>query len=151
MRAKFIKNDFDGLLPGEFTEAGTNWDRPGTSVIPEGMNDENKEDMGKYVALSTCDYLIDSYFPPSPGSEPSDTASQSNYILDTTAWEKVSCEKFLDSGKTPTLARTFWVPEVVLPAGMKRQWGEYCLLRRRDRGATIASGGKARGNVEDVG
>jgi alpha-1,2-mannosyltransferase len=50
MRAKFIKSEFNGLLPGEFSEAKTGfgiW--PGAWLIPSGMNDQNIEDMGKYV------------------------------------------------------------------------------------------------------
>ncbi len=52
MRAKFVKSEFDGLLPGEFSEAKTGfgfWS--GAWLIPPGMNDMNQEDMGKYVSL----------------------------------------------------------------------------------------------------
>lgn len=50
MRAKFVKSEFDGLLPGEFFEPSEGFGlRPGTWLIPSGMNDENIEDMGKYV------------------------------------------------------------------------------------------------------
>jgi alpha-1,2-mannosyltransferase len=50
MRAKFIKSEFDGLLPGEFSEAQTGFGMwPGAWLIPSGMNDQNIEDMGKYV------------------------------------------------------------------------------------------------------
>lgn len=50
MKAKFVKSEFNGLLPGEFAEAtaGSGF-RPGTWLMPSGMNDANKEDMGKYV------------------------------------------------------------------------------------------------------
>jgi alpha-1,2-mannosyltransferase len=51
MRAKFVKSEFDGLLPGEFSEAKTGfgfW--PGAWLTPAGMNDLNQEDMGKYVS-----------------------------------------------------------------------------------------------------
>ena len=51
MRAKFIKSEFDGLLPGQFAEAKVGfgfWS--GAWLVPPGMNDENKEDMGKYVS-----------------------------------------------------------------------------------------------------
>jgi alpha-1,2-mannosyltransferase len=51
MKAKFIKSQFDGLLPGEFAEAKTGfgfWS--GTWLVPSGMNDQNLEDMGKYVS-----------------------------------------------------------------------------------------------------
>ena len=51
MKAKFIKSEFDGLLPGEFSEANTGfgfWS--GTWLVPSGMNDRNEEDFGKYVS-----------------------------------------------------------------------------------------------------
>ncbi|KAL9000351.1 MAG: hypothetical protein Q9188_005694 [Gyalolechia gomerana] len=49
MRAKFIKSEFNGLLPGQFNEAKTGFGFfPGTWLIPPGMNDENIEDPGKY-------------------------------------------------------------------------------------------------------
>lgn len=52
MRAKFVKSEFDGLLPGAFPDAA---DYPalfdGASQIPTGMNDRNEEDPGKYVSL----------------------------------------------------------------------------------------------------
>lgn len=51
MRAKFIKSEFDGLLPGEFSEANVGfgfWS--GAYLIPSGMNDQNLEDMSKYVS-----------------------------------------------------------------------------------------------------
>ena len=49
MRAKFVKSDFDGLLPGEFSEAGTASGILPTWLIPPGMNDQNIEDPGKHV------------------------------------------------------------------------------------------------------
>lgn len=59
MRAKFIKSEFDGLLPGEFPDAiGYSALFAGTSQIPTGMNDRNEEDPGKYV--STYTYLTSS-------------------------------------------------------------------------------------------
>jgi len=52
-RAKFVKSEFSGLLPGEFREASTGFGLyPGAWLVPPGMNDENKEDMGKYVSRS---------------------------------------------------------------------------------------------------
>jgi alpha-1,2-mannosyltransferase len=50
-RAKFIKSEFDGLLPGEFSEAKVGFGFfPGAWLEPPGMNDENREDLGKYVS-----------------------------------------------------------------------------------------------------
>jgi alpha-1,2-mannosyltransferase len=51
MRAKFIKSEFRGLLPGEFPDAPSYSGLiQGTSQIPVGMNDRNEEDLGKYVS-----------------------------------------------------------------------------------------------------
>ena len=49
MRAKFVKSDFDGLLPGQFSEATTGFGLFPTWLIPPGMNDQNIEDPGKHV------------------------------------------------------------------------------------------------------
>lgn len=47
-------------------------------------------------------------------------------------WEKIECRKFLDVGATHSLARIFWVPDwEMIPRRYRRQWGRYCLLRRR--------------------
>jgi len=55
MKAKFVKSEFDGLLPGEFATARTGfgfWS--GTWLTPAGMNDRNEEDTGKYVSFDPC-------------------------------------------------------------------------------------------------
>ena len=56
MHAKFIRSDFDGLLPGEFSEAKVGFGFfAGTWLIPAGMNDQNLADPGKYVwSLKIC-------------------------------------------------------------------------------------------------
>lgn len=49
-RARFVKSEFTGLLPGSFSEANDGFGLyPGTWMMPSGMNDENKEDVAKYV------------------------------------------------------------------------------------------------------
>lgn len=51
LRAKFVRSEFRGLLPGEFPEAADfSALFEGTSRIPTGMNDRNEEDLGKYVS-----------------------------------------------------------------------------------------------------
>lgn len=67
MRAKFVKSEFNGLLPGEFSEARTGfgfWS--GAWLIPSGMNDQNLEDMGKYVSKKTCTEIPANPFPGRP-------------------------------------------------------------------------------------
>ena len=52
VHAKFVRSKFNGLLPGEFSEAKTGFGFfPGTWLVPPGMNDENIPDVGKYVSL----------------------------------------------------------------------------------------------------
>lgn len=53
----FVKSEFDGLLPGHFktfsleNRSSSNWWlRSETSLIPEGMNDLNKEERSRYVS-----------------------------------------------------------------------------------------------------
>ena len=51
MRAKFVKSAFEGLLPGEFSEAKIGFGFfPGSWLNPSGMNDQNIADSGKYVS-----------------------------------------------------------------------------------------------------
>lgn len=125
---KFIASDFHGLLPGAFSEVDTGFGFfPGAYLVPSGMNDENKEDLGKLIDEQRCDFLVESWF----ASEGTSTL-QPDRVHDEEKWEKVKCEKFLDQGETGMLGRLFWMPDAKwVPDVFRRQWGEYCLLRRR--------------------
>jgi len=58
MHAKFVRSDFDGLLPGEFNEAKVGFGIfSGTWLIPSGMNDQNIADPGKYVSLPLIQFV----------------------------------------------------------------------------------------------
>ncbi|KAI5287357.1 mannosyltransferase [Ascosphaera aggregata] len=130
MRGKFIKSEFKGLLPGEFAQHQSNIFY-GSSVIPSGMNDLNIEDPSKYTDISHCDFIMDL-----SSTTSSVSALEPNYALDTTSWEKVACYPFLDTARTPTLARIIWVPNLsFLSPKLQRVWADYCLLRRRNHGA----------------
>ncbi|KAJ9615927.1 mannosyltransferase [Cladophialophora chaetospira] len=128
IHAKFVKSEFDGLLPGEFHEGKTGFGLfPGTWLVPSGMNDRNEEDLGKYIDIKYCTYLVDSYM---AGMEA--TEHEPLYVLDQEQWERVACAPFLDTSKTGLLARTIWVPDLpFVPPKYRRHWGEHCLLRRR--------------------
>lgn len=125
--AKFVKSEFNGLLPGEFYEGREESGMfHGAWVVPPGMNDRNEEDLGKYVDVRHCDFLVDSTFP-----NTSPTELEPAYALDD-RWEKVSCEPFLDNAATSLLARTIWIPDIeFIPQRHRRVWGEHCLLRRK--------------------
>ncbi|TLD04260.1 uncharacterized protein PgNI_12199 [Pyricularia grisea] len=130
MRAKFIRSEFRGLLPGEFSEARTGFGIfGGTWLTPSGMNDRNEEDMGKYVDINTCAFLVDTQYPhssePLPPNEP-------DFVADKDNWEVIQCIPFLDAGNTSFLARALWVPQLsFIPDHLQRKWGRHCLLQRR--------------------
>jgi alpha-1,2-mannosyltransferase len=143
MHAKFIKSEFNGLLPGEFSEARTGFGLwSGAWLEPPGMNDQNIEDLGKYVSqiisslnqadlpqteIRACNFLVDTYY---PASDP--TALEPHYILDVDTWEPVSCVPFLDASRTHTLARMIWLPDMpLIPEKYRRKWGDHCLLKRK--------------------
>ncbi|KAI1453409.1 glycosyltransferase family 22 protein [Annulohypoxylon moriforme] len=130
MHAKFIRSEFRGLLPGEFSEARTGfgfWS--GTWLPTKGMNDRNEEDMSKYVDIAQCSFLVDTQYPenhdPLPPNEP-------DHIADKENWEIVKCEPFLDAGNTHLLARVLWIPDwSFIPEKFRRKWGRHCLLQRK--------------------
>jgi alpha-1,2-mannosyltransferase len=143
MHAKFIKSEFTGLLPGEFSEARTGFGLwSGAWLEPAGMNDQNIEDFGKYVRkkalfrnyidslqtdIRACNFLVDTYY---PGSE--STELEPHYILDMEHWEKVACAPFLDASRTHMLARTIWLPDLpFIPPKFRRTWGEHCLMKKK--------------------
>jgi alpha-1,2-mannosyltransferase len=130
MHAKFVRSEFRGLLPGEFSEAKIGfgfWS--GTWLPTSGLNDRNEEDLGKYTEIRACDFLVDTQYPartdPLPPNEP-------DYISEDKNWEIAHCEEFLDAANTHVLARALWVPAVsAIPAKYQRKWGKHCLLQRR--------------------
>ncbi len=134
MRAKFIRSEFRGLLPGEFSEARTGfgfWS--GTWLPTIGLNDRNEEDIGKYVDLRTCSFLVDTQFPEqqkSLGWQP--PPNEPDYIADLAHWQEVKCVPFLDAAETSFVARTIWLPEWdVIPERFRRKWGRHCLLQQK--------------------
>ncbi|WPH00086.1 alpha-1,2-mannosyltransferase alg9 [Acrodontium crateriforme] len=130
VEAKFVKSEFSGLLPGEFSKANQGFGLfPGTWLVPPGMNDQNREDIGKYTDLKHCNFLVDSHLPSTEI-----TKLEPNYASDTSTWEKVKCLLFLDASKTGIVGRLGWLPDLpFIPATFRRVHGEYCLLKRKKK------------------
>ena len=127
VRAKFVKNEFDGLLPGDFNEGRELGLFQGTWMTPSGMNDRNQEDVGKYTDIKRCSFLVDTFF---PSTQP--TELEPAYVNEGEDWEKVACELFLDNVSTSLLARTVWIPDFdFIPQKYRRVWGNHCLLHNR--------------------
>ncbi|CAG8154883.1 unnamed protein product [Penicillium olsonii] len=134
MRARFIRSEFRGLLPGEFPDAPGYLERlSGASQLPSGMNDLNIEDPSKYVDISQCSFLVDSHFPGHDATE-----LEPHYALDKANWDTLACASFLDASHTGLLGRLIWVPDIPgIPDRFRRKWGEYCLLQRTGTGNNV--------------
>lgn len=132
MRAKFVRSEFRGLLPGEFAEARTGfgfWS--GTWLPTSGLNDRNEEDMSKYVEPRSCSFMVDTQYPERTGQLP---PAEPDYTAMSEDWEVVKCEPFLDAARTHLLARTLWLPDLdIVPQHLRRKWGRHCLLQRRKK------------------
>ncbi len=133
MRAKWVRSEFRGLLPGEFSEARTGfgfWS--GTWLPTIGLNDRNEEDLGKYVDLKTCSFLVDTQYPEQQKLGWALPPNEPDYVADTNRWEEVKCLPFLDAATTPFVARALWIPDwEIIPERFRRKWGRHCLLKQR--------------------
>ncbi|KAH8099315.1 asparagine-linked glycosylation 9 protein isoform a [Cristinia sonorae] len=129
VHVRWIKSEFDGMLPGHFketaTEGGLLERLKGTMVAPSGLNDLNKEVAEFYIDVSRCDYLIDLDFPLHPTS----SKLEPRYAADDVAWERVTCQKFLDARHSLLLTRAMWMPGSLWQ--QQNEYGEYCLLRHK--------------------
>ncbi|KAG6910519.1 hypothetical protein DXG01_009938 [Tephrocybe rancida] len=128
----FVKSEFDGLLPGHFTNvpaqansASDWWLRPGTSHIPLDQNDLNKEEPSHYVSVESCDYLIDLDFP----LHPVESHLEPRYAVDSKTWDRVFCKSFIDAKHSRLLTRAFWAPGEAWQSN--NEFGDYCLLRNK--------------------
>ncbi|GAA5935989.1 dolichyl-P-Man:Man(6)GlcNAc(2)-PP-dolichol alpha-1,2-mannosyltransferase [Sporobolomyces koalae] len=129
LETRFIKSEFDGILPKQ-------WEAPGegkglfgraTAVVPTGMNMFNQEEHDRYVDVSTCDYLVDLEYPERP--ESSLSPLEPRYSLDSSTWDKVYSHPYLDATNSPMYSRAINLP---IPGwASKNSWGEYTLLRRK--------------------
>lgn len=53
---QFLKSEFTGILPKHFSNEKI---PNATRSIPNSMNDKNLEESTRYVAVNTCDFIID--------------------------------------------------------------------------------------------
>ncbi|KAG1757203.1 glycosyltransferase family 22 protein [Suillus lakei] len=133
VKVDFVKSEFDGLLPAHFEESHAKlafngwWDRPGLRITPASLNDLNKEAPEFYVPIESCDYLVDLDFPKHPVSSP----LEPRYAIDNETWERASCLPFLDVSHSSLLTRTLWLPGSWWQN--KNEFGDYCLLKNREK------------------
>lgn len=113
-----------------------------TRTVPASVNERNQHEPDRYVPLSQCTLLVDVDVPTRAASD-----AEPRYVH-SDEWDTVLCKRFLDNEASrhaaqaqsitmmdkvyATLARTLWFPPGSIGRGNSaRQFGDYCLLRRR--------------------
>ena len=141
MELSYVRSAFTGLLPQPFLVG-----RAGASTHREGFNDLNLEDASRYVASSSCDYMVDLKLPTLPaqqdahlepwfwGAQPllprNATLEQAcrGVSAGTERWRSLWSAPFLHADSTPLwYARALWLP-FLAPA--HTVFGEYHVLQR---------------------
>ena len=98
-RVEFIQSEFRGQLPKHF-ESSVKYP---TRITPSHMNDQNREETSRYVSLSQCDFIIDSDYSEHYGRDLA-------YSKDLSNWSLLYKFPFLDSSRSSSLWRAFYVP-----------------------------------------
>lgn len=115
---KFVRSEFKGQLPGEFSSAHN-----ATRLLPPHVNDLNLEQPQRYVNLSTCDFLVDL-------DTPTHTALQPPYSSDHDNWRVVVSIHFLDASRSNSIFRAFYIPFI---SNHYTIYNNYHILARKDR------------------
>lgn len=95
---RFIKSEFDGMLPAPYSE-GDN----ATMIVHEHFNDQNKEVPGLYFEINKCHFLLDLNTGRESDLEP-------NYASKTDRWRVLKSYHFLITEKSNSFFRAFYVP-----------------------------------------
>ena len=131
-RLYFIKSSFTGQLPQHYVEH-----EHGTRLNQPYFNDNNEEEITRYIDMTECHYIIDLDL--GPGSE---STSDPRYtsIKHSSEWEILHNVPFLNSHQSPRLTRAFYIPEVITNFigkslsmfKKKNTYSSYVLLRNRN-------------------
>lgn len=115
-KLRFIQSEFRGQLPKPYLEGAD-----ATRVIPNEMNDVNKEEPSRYFDLSQCHFLIDTDYPEAGPRDPP-------YSKETDSWEVIATHPFLDSTRSPVIWRAFYLPFIT---EAKCSYVNYNLLKNK--------------------
>jgi alpha-1,2-mannosyltransferase len=111
----FIRSSFRGELPRPYAPPPD-----GSKVIHKDFNDQNQEEMSRYINESDCHYIVDLDF---------EGQSEPHYAAQTDRWEVIFAHPFINSAASHPFFRAFYVPPP-LSAG-KTRWDRYVLLRSK--------------------
>ncbi|CAG9854954.1 unnamed protein product [Phyllotreta striolata] len=94
---RFIKSEFDGMLPAPYSELEN-----GTMIVHKYFNDLNKESPELYFDINKCHFLLDSDL----GKE---TPLEPNYSNQKDRWKVIKSYKFLNAEKSHSFFRAFLI------------------------------------------
>lgn len=109
LRLRFIKSNFDGLLPGDFNENLSKFDS--ISSIPLNMNNLNQFDSSKIFDFNNCDYAID--ITQSVDIEGNEIEFIDNKGNIKQGWELISSYPFLNNEESKGIGRILYIPSVL--------------------------------------
>nr|XP_058145098.1 alpha-1,2-mannosyltransferase ALG9 isoform X2 [Dasypus novemcinctus] len=95
---QFIPSEFRGQLPKPFAEGPL-----ATRIIPADMNDQNLEELSRYVDINKCHYLVDL-------DTMRETLREPKYSSNREEWISLAYRPFLDASRSSKLLRAFYVP-----------------------------------------
>mgnify|MGYP001161486039 CR=1 FL=1 len=110
-RLSFVRSSFDGQLPRPYA-----YDADPLSITARdvrGFNGHNGGEDNEYVDAAACDVAVDLRL---------DEGDPPLWVNDTRTWTQIHASPFLDSSRTPALARAFLVPGYSL---QRAKFGEY--------------------------
>ncbi|KAJ9573502.1 hypothetical protein L9F63_009066, partial [Diploptera punctata] len=105
---QFLKSEFRGQLPQPYSSLPN-----ATLIIPQNMNDANREETSRYFDIERCHFLVDLDLGSSTEFEP-------NYSKKTDRWTIVKSIPFLDTARSHVFFRAFHIPGV-----SKRKYNHY--------------------------
>ena len=135
----YVKSNFSGLLPQSYLH-----ERGGASFHRSGYNDENVEDMSRYVRAETCDYVVDfklplkeedqdSHYEPwfygasAMGGKKECAPCLATSDMCAVRWRSVWTAPMLHAESTPLLGRVLYIPGV---SEALRVTGEYHVMMK---------------------
>ncbi|EGT45008.1 hypothetical protein CAEBREN_09175 [Caenorhabditis brenneri] len=116
----FLQSEFRGLLPKQFENASTLIEK--TRHEPSDMNDQNREEVSRYVDLNSCSYVIDADMPV--------TSKEPDFRQMPQSWKAIVSLPFIDASRSTRffgLPRAFYVPYY---SEMSNSITTYTLYRR---------------------
>ncbi len=127
IQIKFINDEFHGLLPQYFNHVN------GTSTTPSlKFNTLNKEELDRYVQISSCDYVV-TYF----NNESFDKFINKRYFKSTKVqkelidnFELVLYKEVIDSPASKTLSRAFHIP---FYSSKHNKYSKYILFKNKNK------------------